>query len=149
MNARRKKRGALLGRLADFFAAFGAFSELFPLDAADTARRLATAGGFGELGFLLPFADRCSGGDVRRVWREETASFRGASLLSAQERELLSGFADRFGLTSLAVFTEACRKYAALFEGLCEKDRREREKAGPLTLGAGALAAALILIVCW
>ena len=113
------------------------------------ARRLATAGGFGQLAFLLPFADRCTDANVRQVWREETASFRGASLLTAEERELLSGFAERFGMTSLADFTEACRKYAALFEKLREKDRREREKTGPLTIGAGALAAALILIVCW
>ena len=139
----------LLGRLADFFAAFGAFSELSPRDAAATARRLAAVGGFGELPFLRPFADRSTDADVRRVWREETASFRGASLLTAEERELLSGFADRFGMTSLADFTEACRRYAARFEAFLEKDRREREKTGSLTLGAGVLAAALILIVCW
>ena len=98
---------------------------------------------------MLPFADRCADGDVRQAWREETAAFSGASLLSPEERELLAGFADRFGITTLTAFTEACRKYAALFAGFYEKDRREREQKGPLTLGAGVLAAALILIVCW
>ena len=149
LNARRKRRGALLGRLADFFTAFGAYTELSPLDVAAAARRLARNGGFGQLGFLPPFADRCDGADVRRVWREETASFSDASLLTGEERELLEGFADRFGLTSLAAFTEACRQYAALFAGFREKDRREREKNGSLLLGAGALAAALLLIVFW
>ena len=119
------------------------------MDAAAAARRLAQNGGFGKLGFLPPFADRCQGADVRRVWREETASFSDASLLTGEERELLEGFADRFGLTSLAAFTEACRQYAALFAGFREKDRREREKNGSLLLGAGALAAALLLIVFW
>ncbi len=138
-----------MARLSDFFGAFASFSELTPRDAAKTVRRLAQTRGFGSLGFLMPFSSRCADDNVREVWREETASFSGSALLTGEQRELLGSFADHFGMTSLTQFTSACRKYEALFAEQCRREKQQMEKTGALTLSAGILAAALILIVCW
>ena len=149
VNTRKRRRADLLQKLSDFFAAFASFSELSPRDAAKTVRLLAQTRDFGALGFLMPFSLRCKDANVKDVWREEVALFDGASLLTGEERALLAGFADRFGMTSLSAFTEACRKYAALFEGYAEREKQKLEKTGALTVGAGVLAAALIAVVCW
>ena len=149
MNLRRRRRAALLGRLSEFFGAFASFAELSPKDAAKTVRRLAQTRDFGSLGFLMPFSLRSVDANVKEVWREETASFSGSALLTGEQRELLSSFADHFGLTSLSLFTEACRRYEALFADQCRRERQRMEKTDTLTFSAGLLGAALILIVCW
>lgn len=149
MNIRRRRRADLLAKLSDFFGAFASFSELTPKDAAKTVRRLAQTRNFGSLGFLMPFSMRCADANVKEVWREETASFSGSALLTGEQRELLASFAEHFGLISLSLFTQACRKYEALFAEQCRREKQHMEKTGALTLSAGVLAAALILIVCW
>ena len=97
----------------------------------------------------MPFSLRCRDANVKEVWREEVAQFDGASLLTDEEKALLTGFADHFGMTSLSAFTEACRKYAVLFEEYAGREKQKLEKTGALTVGAGVLAAALITVVCW
>ena len=149
VNARKRRRADLLQKLSEFFAAFAAFSELSPRDAAGTVRRLAQTRDFGALGFLMPFSLRCLDANVKEVWREEAALFDGASLLTGEEAALLAAFADRFGMTSLAAFTEACRKYAALFGEYARREKQDLEKTAALTAGAGVLAAAMIAVVCW
>ncbi len=138
-----------MAKLSDFFGAFASFSELTPKDAAKTVRHLAQTRNFGSLGFLMPFSMRCADANVKEVWREETASFSGSALLTGAQRELLASFADHFGLTSLSLFTDACRKYESLFAEQARQEKQHMEKTGALTFSAGLLAAALILIVCW
>ena len=149
INVRRQRRINLLEKLSEFFGAFACFSELTPEDAAKTVCRLAQTRDFGALGFLMPFSTRCVDANVKAVWREETAAFRGSVLLSPDQRERLSSFADHFGMTSLTAFSDACRKYEALFAEDCRREKQRMEKKSTVTIGAGLLAAALILIVCW
>ena len=149
LNRRRRRRADLLGKLSEFFGAFACFSELTPEDAAKTVKHLAQTRNFDALSFLMPFSNRCTDADVREVWREETGSFQGSSLLSPEQRVLLASFSDHFGMTSLALFTEACRKYEDLFAEERKKERQRMEKNSSVVTGVGLLAAALILIVCW
>ena len=139
----------MLGMLSDFFGAFACFSELTPEDAAKTVRRLAQSRSFGALGFLMPFSTRCVDANVKEVWREETAAFRGGAMLTQEQRDKLASFADHFGMTSLTLFTDACRKYEAMFAEDCRRERQRMEKKAAVTFSAGLLAAVLILIVCW
>ena len=147
MNQRRRRRVKILLKLSDFFTSLASFSEISPRDAACAVGRLARSRDFGLLSFLLPFSLRCGDANVREVWREEAAAFSGYPLLREEEKELLCGFADCFGVTTLSAFTEACRKYAGLFAAAGEKEKRDYEKSGALTVGAGVLSAALIAIV--
>ena len=146
VDRRKKRRVRLLAELSEFFAALATLSELAPRDAAQTVMRLARTRSFGLLGFLLPFAGRCEAANVRQVWREETASFPAAALLQPEERALLSDFADRFGVTSLAAFTAACRQYAEAFSGYHTREKAHYEQTGRLTVGVGVLAAVLMVI---
>ena len=139
----------MLRRLSEFFGAFASVSELFPRDAAATVKRLAETEAFGSLGFLTPFAERCADADVRQVWREETASFPGGAVLSGEQRARLVAFSEQFGLTPLERFTDGCRKYETMFAGYAASEGLRLEKTGAVTFGAGLLAAALIVIVCW
>lgn len=139
----------LLLKLSDFFAAFASFSDLAPQDAAKTVLRLARTRDFGSLGFLTPFSIRCKKENAKEVWREEIDLFKDSSLLSGEELTLLKDFSDYFGITTLHSFTDACRKYAAAFEGYYKKEKQSLEKSGTVTIGVGFLAAALIAIVCW
>lgn len=149
VNLRRRRRADLLEKLSDFFGAFACFSELTPEDAAKTVRRLAQNRDFGALSFLMPFSVRCIDANVKAVWREETANFRGSALLTQEQREKLSSFADHFGMTTLSFFTDACRKYETMFAEDSRREKQRLEKKGTVTISAGVLAAVLILIVCW
>ena len=132
--------------LSEFFPAFASLISVSPVNAADTAGRLAQCG-FSSLGFLVPFAKRGADGDLRRIWREEIKNFSGSGLLAGAERDMLLSFSDCFGMTSLERFSSACGKYGAYFADRSEKEKENAEKNGRLTLGTGVLAALLIIIV--
>ncbi len=139
----------MLRKLSEFFGAFSSFSELSPHDAAATVRRLSETETFGSLAFLTPFSSRCADANVRQVWREEIASFSGSAIMTVEQRRRLADFADQFGLTPLEQFTDACRKYEALFSGFADAEQKCADNKGKVTFSAGLLAAALIVIICW
>ena len=149
LNLRNRRRVELLERLSDFFDAFACFSELSPKDAVHTAGRLAKTERFAVLGFLAPFSANGENADVKEVWCAETGAFGGSAVLTPEQRERLASFSEHFGMTSLSLFVGACRKYEAYFAEERRKEKQRLEKKGTLTISAGLLAAALILIVCW
>ena len=144
---RQRRREALLGELASFFGSLAVTAQSVGGSVSQVLRQCAAGAGTG-FGFPAALLSEYAGsGDPCLSWERALSVSGAAALLPESQISLLRDFGGTFSVSSLAVFTEECRRYAETFRTLSDEAREKRASEEKLGVTMASLLAALLFIL--
>lgn len=142
---RRKKKIAVLEKFSLFFLQLAEIVSLFGFDILKTFEKIGAMQRFSDFNFLKILSD--SQTNVSERWSKAVLCSEDTAFLDNGQTEVLAGFYEGLGRSSLDSFLMRCRDYAKIFSDFAENEKEQAARTEKLLIYSGFLAGAALFVI--